>query len=468
MSAQLLSVGIDVGTSTTQLVFSRLTLENQAAAFTIPHFAITDKQVVYRSAIHFTPLRSTTVIDADAVREIVAQEYEAAGVARADVDTGAVIITGETARKENARQVSQALSGFAGDFVVATAGPDLESILAARGAGADRYSQQHGCAVLNFDIGGGTTNLALFENGQLRGAGCMNVGGRLVKRSPDGTVTYVSPVLAGRCALRVGQRVTQGDLAPIVSELVQALEEAAGLLPRGELFSHYLTTQGIDLAGLSPVFSFSGGVADLIYDDSPEDPFAYGDIGVLLGRAIRASRLYAAPHIRGAETIRATVIGAGAHTLDVSGSTVTCSAAQFPLKNLPVIDLKDAEDDPARLPAMILERLGWHSEGGAFSPVALALRGAERAHFADVAALAKAIADGTRAYVDAGQPLCVVCERDMAKALGSCLLAHLAEGAALVCLDCLSLQTGQYLDIGAPLMRGAVVPVVIKTLIFTS
>ena len=171
MKERLLSVGIDIGTSTTQLIFSRLTLENRASSFTVPRFSITEKEDVYRSAVHFTPLVSDSEIDADGVRDIVAREYAGAGVARGDVATGAVIITGETARKVNAQQVLSALSGFAGDFVVATAGPDLESVLAARGAGADRYSEAHACAVLNFDIGGGTSNLALFDRGALRGAG---------------------------------------------------------------------------------------------------------------------------------------------------------------------------------------------------------------------------------------------------------------------------------------------------------
>ena len=147
MNEQLLSVGIDIGTSTTQLVLSRLTLENRANPFSVPRIAIADKEVVYRSTIHFTPLLDERTIDAQGVRDIVAREYSRSGYDNAAVQTGAVIITGETARKENARQVLESLSGFAGDFVVATAGPDLESILAARGAGADEYSREHRGAV---------------------------------------------------------------------------------------------------------------------------------------------------------------------------------------------------------------------------------------------------------------------------------------------------------------------------------
>ena len=143
MGEELLSVGIDIGTSTTQLILSKLTLENRAAPFTVPQVAIGEREVLYRSHIHFTPLLSDTVIDAEGVRAIVGEEYRKSGYDKSQVDTGAVIITGETARKENAKEVLSALSAFAGDFVVATAGPDLESILAARGAGTDQYSKEH-------------------------------------------------------------------------------------------------------------------------------------------------------------------------------------------------------------------------------------------------------------------------------------------------------------------------------------
>ena len=193
MSETLLSVGIDLGTTTTQMILSRLWVENMADPFAVPRMEITRREIIYKSGIHFTPLLSQDVIDADGIRKIVDQEYEKAGVAPAAIQTGAVIITGETARKENAAEVLSALSGYAGEFVVATAGPTLESILAARGAGADRLAKQKGRYVLHFDIGGGTSNLALFDpDGQLEDTGCLNVGGRLMKFREDGTVSYLA------------------------------------------------------------------------------------------------------------------------------------------------------------------------------------------------------------------------------------------------------------------------------------
>ena len=182
MSESLLSVGLDVGTTSTQLVVSRLTVENRASSFAVPDMDITERNVLYKSPVYFTPLLDERHVDGTGIREIVQAEYQKAGIRREEVDTGAVIVTGETSRRENAAEVSQALSGFAGDFVVATAGPDLESVLAARGAGAVEFSRQTGKTVLHVDIGGGTSNLCLIREGRVEKTGCLNVGGRLVKR----------------------------------------------------------------------------------------------------------------------------------------------------------------------------------------------------------------------------------------------------------------------------------------------
>lgn len=177
MEEQLLSVGIDMGTSTTQLVLSKLHIQNMASSFSVPRLVITDKEVVYRSDICFTPVLEDNRIDMLKIQSFVQEQYEKAGIRKDEIQTGAVIITGETARKENANEVVLSLSGFAGDFVVATAGPDLESIIAAKGAGAHSYSKEHSTCIANIDIGGGTSNLALFADGELLDTGCLDIGG---------------------------------------------------------------------------------------------------------------------------------------------------------------------------------------------------------------------------------------------------------------------------------------------------
>src|SRR5690606_17217436 len=112
------------------------------------------------------------------------------GIAPETVDSGAIIITGESAKTRNARGAVMALSQSLGDFVVASAGPHLESVIAGHGAGAQTLSEQRMCRVLNIDIGGGTSNYALFDAGKVTGTACLNVGGRLLETDGQGRVVY--------------------------------------------------------------------------------------------------------------------------------------------------------------------------------------------------------------------------------------------------------------------------------------
>lgn len=465
----MLSAGIDLGTSTTQLVISRLTVRNTASAFAVPKLSITEKEVLYRSEIHFTPLLSDTEIDAGAVASIVDAEYRRAGIDKAEIETGAVIITGETARKENAREVLSALSGYAGDFVVATAGPDLEGVLAGKGAGCGDYAREHRTPVLNLDIGGGTANLCLFDSeGEPVETGCVNVGGRLIKMDRQGVITYRSPVLDGLCSLQVGQKADPETLRPLVELLVTALEEAAALRPRTALSERLTTNRLPVLSGAQPVLSFSGGVADLIYTDHPPDWLAYGDIGVLLGGAIRTSALFAAPHIQPGETIRATVVGAGSHATTLTGSTIAYEGMDFPLKNLPVVVLREDEvfQPPDALAETVSQRLSWFWEGGRPEPVVLALRGMKSPGFDELDRLADGLTRGLSPLLAAGLPLAVALDEDMGKALGQAMLCRLPPPRRLLCMDGLALRTGMYLDVGRPV--GSALPVVMKTLLFSS
>lgn len=440
----ILSVGIDLGTSTTQMVLSRLQVENTAAAFSVPHMEIVEREVLYRSEIHFTPLLSADTIDGLGVRSIIAAEYEKAGIKPSDVQTGAVIITGETARKENARQVLSALAEFAGDFVVTTAGPALESILAARGAGADRAARKKRRYVLHMDIGGGTSNLALFDpEGQLVDTGCLNVGGRLMKFDEEGRPTYISPVLKG---------MDTSDPQNLARELAEVLEQAAGLRPRDNRLENLITDKMVTLPQEPVLVSFSGGVADLI-DKEETDWLRYGDLGVLLGSAIAKSKLCAKAYLLGQETIRATVIGAGSHTTELSGSTISYLGIEFPLQNLPVVHLHQVSHEEIR------EKLSIYGEEGA----ALFLEGEQNPSFRQIAQMAETIADAVQPL---SWPLVVAVEQDMAKALGQALQLRLGKEVPLICIDRIHIPPGSYLDIAAPVAGGAAVPVIIKTLAF--
>lgn len=442
MSEYLLSVGIDLGTTTTQLLLSRLWVENRADAFSIPRMEIVRREIVYRGGIHFTPLLTADTIDGGAIRQIIAGEYEKAGVRPEELQTGAVIITGETARKENAAQVLEALAGFAGEFVVATAGPALESVLAARGAGADRLAARLGRPVLHMDIGGGTSNLALFDGeGRLADTGCVNVGGRLMRFDREGRCVYRSPVLAG---------LEQTGPEEVAALLTEVLEQAAGLRPETALLERFVTDQTVALPREQVVLSFSGGVADLIDREEP-DRLRYGDLGVWLGRAIRRSRLCAGEYHLGVETIRATVVGAGCHTTELSGSTVYCSGMELPIRDLPVL----------RADGLSTEEVQKRAELYGDRYPALAMRGIRAPGFSQVTEMAERLA---RAAPREG--LVVVLEEDMAKALGQALRMALGPEVPLLCLDGISVPEGSFLDLARPVGEGMAFPVVVKTLAF--
>lgn len=452
-----MSVGIDLGTSTTQVIVSKLRLENRAGAFAVPKVEIVDKEVVYRSPVYFTPLVSNTRLDGQKIREIVEKEYQAAGVTPEMLQTGAVIITGETARKENAQEVLTALAGLAGDFVVATAGPDLESVLAARGAGIDSLSREKQCSILHYDIGGGTSNLALFDRGKLLSTGCLDVGGRLVKVE-NGVISYLSDkVRQGFPDLTVGSPAAREKLQAVADAMTEALLEAGGLKPTGRWLEHFITHKTAALTVQPAYFSFSGGVADCVWSP-PEDDFTYGDMGPMLGRTIRRRFEEAgAKLLHGVETIRATVVGAGSHATELSGSTIFFQNIVFPLKNLPVVRVEKTEH--------LRERLWEETELYGDQAVCLSLPGLKNPSYQQLAALAQDIAAELRPRAQRGETVVVAVEEDMAKALGQRLAAEIP-GGKILCVDAIHAAQGSYMDVMAPAYGGTVLPVVIKTLAF--
>ena len=449
MSEVLRSVGLDVGTTSTQLIVSELTVENRASSFAVPEMEIARREILYKSPVHFTPLLDESHVDAEVLRRLVESEYHNADIRRDSVDTGAIIITGETSRKENARAVLEAMADFAGDFVVATAGPDLESVLAAKGAGAVQYSEKTGKAVVHMDIGGGTSNLAHIMDGKILQTTCLNVGGRLIKFDENCVVNYVSPVLRGLCDLKVGERADPATLEKAAETLVQALEMAVGLRTPTELLRKLTTEEAVSEWKIPQncVISFSGGVADCIEKEQTWQ--AFGDMGPILGQAIRKSRLCEGEYVLGQETIRATVIGAGCHSAQLSGSTVFHRNISFPLKNVPVVNLMSPSREAIRRELARQEGLA-----------VLAMPGIPAPTYREVAAMAEEILAG------AGTRELLLClEQDMAKALGQALAVRSDPEMGILCLDRVKIPEGSYLDVGAPV--GPALPVVVKTLILS-
>lgn len=495
----ILSVGIDVGTSTTQVVFSKLQMDNAGGYFSVPRVAIVDKEVVYKSEIYMTPLKTDVLIDTGALRDIVAAEFRKAGYRPEDTDSGAVIITGESARKENSDAVLKSLSDFAGDFVVSAAGPDMESLIAGKGSGAWQYSMDHHCRVANLDIGGGTTNVVLFEDGETAARGCLDIGGRLICMDPQGMITKVSPAAAvmaqaAGVSVHVGDRGDEKALSAVTRQMAAALNvylgvgvpvggeadtaksDAAGHRTAGGIEDIEALLKQIKTPGSSdfPVpekvqaVFFSGGVADLIYHESA-DTWAYGDIGVLLGRAIRESRLFTDfQKMEPGETIRATVVGAGTYTTTISGSTITYSDDIFPLKNIPVIKLDEALQEAcfAGDTEPVIRRIQWVLGQNDEDRFILAMPGKRDPGYTEMKRAAAAIRQIMDRVQPPGEPILLVIESDIAKAMGQMIRQQPDLKRQVVAIDSIHVEDGEYVDMGKPMMNGMVIPVVVKTLIF--
>ena len=473
----ILSVGIDVGTSTTQVVFSKLQMDNAGGYFSVPRVAIVDKEVVYKSEVYMTPLKTDVLIDTDALRDIVAAEFRKAGYRPEDTDSGAVIITGESARKENSDAVLKSLSDFAGDFIVSAAGPDMESLIAGKGSGAWQYSMDHHCRVANLDIGGGTTNVVLFEDGETLARGCLDIGGRLICMNPQGIITKVSPAAAvmaqaAGVSVSVGDRCDELKLTAVTRQMAAALNAYLGVGSKDiDAILRQIKTPGSSdfpvPEKVQAVF-FSGGVADLIYHESA-DTWAYGDIGVLLGRAIRESRLFTDfQKMEPGETIRATVVGAGTYTTTISGSTITYSDDIFPLKNIPVIKLDEELQEAcfAGETEPVIQRIQWVLGQNDEEHFILAMPGKRNPGYMEMKRAAASIRQIMDRVQPPGEPILLVIESDIAKAMGQMIRQQPDLKRQVVAIDSIHVEDGEYVDMGKPMMNGMVIPVVVKTLIF--
>src|SRR5699024_9718167 len=471
---KILSVGIDLGTSTTQLVFSNIYIENTASSFNVPKIDIVAKEIIYKSEIINTPLVNENTIDRELIQCFVEKEYKKASVKKEDIQTGAIIITGETARKKNAEEALQALSGFSGDFIVATAGPVLESIIAAKGAGIHNFSKENTIKIVNLDVGGGTTNIAVFNQGKIKDTGCLDIGGRLIKINKETKkIEYISKkikslIKSNGWDITIGQIATKELLDPVINKMVQIIEESLCIRQRSPQFAQMITDKSVnDVEDITHI-SFTGGVAEAIYNESDENLFKYGDVGMMLGNAIKNSPLLSKfTLVTPKEFIRATVVGAGSHTTEISGSTITYSEDELPIKNIPVLKLQDENlTDYNGLVTDIKEKIELFEIKNNSQSVALSFPGKNLTSFKSIVEVAEGIMEGLKGYSQLGLPVIVVTEKDIAKVLGQTLLAKASGNQSLVCIDSISVDDGDYIDIGKPVANKSVLPVVIKTLVF--
>jgi len=470
------SVGIDIGTTTTQLVVSRLTVKNVAPGSLVPRMQITDKKVIYKSDIHFTPILNNELVDTEKIFSLITSEFEKAGVRPDDIDTGAVIITGETAKKENAKRISDQVAGFVGDFVVATAGGKLESVIAGKGSGASDYSKNNFCTVANIDIGGGTANIGIFKSGTAIDSCCINVGGRLLclDRSDEKITAIAKPMEAviNDCNLNmnIGDKADKRQIMAVCTRMSRVILECIGQLPLSNLARRLLMTNALRLDYNIDTVMISGGVADYVYSgqecNSLQEIAIYGDIGPLFGKTL--ADLFAMGNlslIRPTETIRATVIGAGARTVDVSGSTIFVEDAVLPLKNVPVAVLNEIVPDEEMIARTILQSIEILFEEEILDNFALGLPDMGYLDFKQIQILATGIIKGLDGVIKKELPVIIVLEQDIGKVLGQSIRT-IKKNINVICVDQLQVNEGDYIDIGRSIAGGTVVPVVIKSLVF--
>ncbi|WFU51416.1 ethanolamine ammonia-lyase reactivating factor EutA [Sinorhizobium terangae] len=465
---RLTSVGIDIGSSTSHLAFSRIVLERLDT-----RYMVVERTLLHQSEVLLTPYAGDNEIDAEALGAFIAEQYEAAGLRPDAIDTGALILTGVAVRRRNARAIGEIFSAQTGKFVVVSAGDGLETTLAAFGAGAVARSGTRE-RVLNVDIGGGTSKLALCENGAIRNISAIDVGARVIAFDADRRITRIEEAgyyFARRAGVAVdlGAILTAEDAQRIAASMVDVLFEAmqGGEMRRETADLHRLPPLP---AGTPPdVVMISGGVSEFLYADAEQD---FSDLGPLLAVELRQRLANWSPRLeRPQQGIRATVVGASQYTVQVSGSTIFVDPLDIlPVRNVPVIKPALAfgeEIDAAAIAEAVRESLARLDLTDGESAVAVCYEWEGSASYRRLDDFCRGIVEGLAPILQGGHPLILVGEGDIGGLVG--MHCKLEAGISkLVSIDGIKLDEFDFIDIGAMLETSGAVPVVIKSLVFPS
>ena len=469
---KVLSVGIDIGSSTSHLIFSLLTLKREVSFFNMSNrFVMVNREIIYESRIIFTPLLDRYTIDVEAVVKFCEEEYKKAGITREEVETGAVIVTGETAKKQNADEIVQRLSSESGKFVSAVAGVNLESLLSALGSGVVAQSGYRQKTILHVDVGGGTSNMAIVSMGQVLSTSCINVGGRLLGIDKDfkiwridGPTLFLMKELG--MSYTIGDTIPEEDARTIAREYAKALVEVMQGPTTSIIAKELMMADDLDFSIPIDEVSFSGGVAEMIYGGDDE---GYDDIGKYLAEEIlKQIKELGLIIAESASKIRATVIGAGSFSLSISGSTTFhYDNIELPIDNVPVI--------PVHLRNELFNE-EWFAEEikRAFTTFDMvegedlvALYFKDHIHHEDrFKEFAKAIEKALPNSISSKNLIILIFAYDFAKMLGISIRDETSIQSNLLCLDELTMEAGDWIDIGAPLKETHAFPVTVKSLVF--
>jgi ethanolamine utilization protein EutA len=476
-STLLTSVGITIGSSTTHLMFSRLTVRRPDSRAS--RFEVAEREVIHRSPIIFTPYVAGVSVDTKKLHNFIMQVYTDAGITTDTIDTGAVIITGYAARKENAQAIVDLFSRWAGKFVCATAGPNLEAMLAAHGSGAVLRSKESGKTVMNVDIGGGTSKVAIIEAGKIVETSSLFVGSRVVAKNNSGRIIRIeeSGIRAAReigIDLGMGASISKAQQKAITDTLANALFELIERKALSPFTQTLMETSPLHYKDKIDIIMFSGGVAEYIYGHERSD---FGDLGQYLGNKIKhrvSDAEFGIKHCDPEERIRATVIGASQYSIQVSGNTIFLSPSRaLPLRNLQVVKVRIEREKPTAeyITVVVREALGRYDMGRlrTASPIALAV------HFSPEVAIGPALLkDLTRGILSAvnggfaaAGPIVLIFDIDIAYLVGSILAEKSGYSKDIICIDGIDVGDLDYIDMGTEIQYSRTVPVVVKNLVFS-
>jgi ethanolamine utilization protein EutA len=467
---ELLSVGIDVGTATSHLVFSNLILVRDEMSPTL-RFNIEERNVIYEGKIIETPFLEDKTIDIDQLTAFFKKEYEHAGIDPADIHTGAVIITGESAKKHNAPQIAEALSKDAGKLVAATAGPNFESLLAAMGSGATARSRDHGKTILSCDIGGGTSNMAISRDGDVLSTSCIAVGGRLLALDSEIRIRQLADPAAKVMQdigldYRFGDQMAKEDIGKTASRMAEVLIEVMTGPAKSSLAKKLMMTGDLDFSVPIDEYMFSGGVAEFIYGKKGR----YNDIGSILAKRIRSLiPQLKSPVVEPVNKIRATVIGAGAYSLSVSGSSgFMDDKLALPIRNIPVlrVDVEQTHLSVGHVVSRVNMAFQRHDLVEGLEIVALYFKDPVRVNYPELELFAKSMEAALPNSIAKRMPIILIFEKDIACSVGNVIRRETGMNTNLLSLDELSLNDGDWIDISEPLVGRQVFPVTVKSLVF--
>ncbi len=472
-NVELKTVGIDIGSSTSHLLFAKVILQRQTQGLS-SRFVVIERHVIWRSPIMLTPFLPDGTIDAHSLAHFIEDAYVSANIKRSDIDSGAVILTGEAIKKTNARAIDEIFAAEAGKFVCATAGHKLECLLAAHGSGAVALSKARQNCLLHVDIGGGTTKLALIDKGQVIALQAFAVGGRLIAQDGNGEWTRFDDSVQ-EIARQFGYSITPADLAN--EDLrKQYADKLAGVAadyilgaPKDALGKALELTEPLPKHPKPVGFTFSGGVGEYIFNYEARD---YGDIARLLANALteKLSSRTKIALIDPGQRIRATVIGASQFTVQVSGKTIYLGdQGALPVHNIPVVrpplDLS-GEIDEAAITRAIQTSVG-NLDMEVSQKLALAFTWEGDPEYARLAAMGRAVKAAFAPGGKRDELLVVMIDGDIGKTFGRILREELDMPGKLVSIDGVQLQELDFVDVGDLIDPPGVVPVVIKSLLFS-